>query len=52
MMLSFGVAKELGMTVQQLHANVTAEELIGWSAYFGIINRQQKQAIEKAKRRR
>lgn len=52
MMLSFGVAKELGMTVQQLHANVTAEELIGWSAYFGIINRRQDQAMKKAQRRR
>ena len=52
MMLSFGVAKELGMTVQQLHANVTPEELIGWSAYFSIINRRQDQAMKKAQRRR
>jgi precorrin-3B methylase len=51
-MLSFGVAKELGMTVQQLHANVTAEELIGWSAYFSVINRRQDQAMKKAQRRR
>ena len=35
MRLSFGVAKELGMTVQQLHENITFEELLGWSAYFG-----------------
>ena len=52
LMLSFGVAKELGMTVQQLHANVTPEELIGWSAYFSIINRRQDQAMKKAQRRR
>ena len=52
MMLSFGVAKELGYTVQELWDRITPEELIGWSCYFGIINRQQKQAMEKAKRRR
>ena len=52
MMLSFGVAKELGMTVQQLHQNITPEELMGWSAYFGIINRRQDQAMKKAARRR
>ena len=51
-MLSFGVAKELGMTVQQLHANITPEELMGWSAYFTIINKQQEEAMEKARRRR
>ena len=52
MLLSFGVAKELGYTVQELWERVTPEELAGWSCYFSIINRQQKQAIEKAKRRR
>ena len=52
MMLSFGVAKELGYTVQELWDRVTPEELMGWSAYFSIVNRQQKQAIEKAQRRR
>ena len=52
MMLSFGVAKELGMTLQQLYENVTAEELLGWSCYFGIVNRRQEQAMKKAQRRR
>jgi len=52
MMLSFGVAKELGMTVQQLHQNITPEELLGWSAYFGILNQEQNEAMNKAKRRR
>ena len=52
MMLSFGVAKELGMTVQQLHQNVTPEELLGWSAYFAILNQEQNEAMNKAKRRR
>ena len=52
MMLSFGVAKELGMTVQQLHENITLDELLGWSAYFGILNQQQEQEMRKARRRR
>lgn len=47
MMLSFGLAKELGMTVQQLHENITVEELIGWSAYFSIINKEQEKAMKR-----
>ena len=52
MLLSFGVAKELGYTVQELHQRITPEELIGWSCYFNIINRQQDAAMKKAARRR
>lgn len=51
-MLSFGVAKELGMTVQQLHSNITPEELLAWSAYFSILNEEQEEAIRRAKQRR
>lgn len=52
MMLSFGVAKELGYTVQELHERITMEELLGWSAYFGVINRRQDQAMKAARNRR
>jgi len=52
MMLSFGVAKELGYTVQELHEKLTMEELLGWSAYFSIVNDEQNKAMEAAKRRR
>ena len=52
MMLSFGVAKELGYTVQELWERVTPEELAGWSCYFSIINRRQDAAMKKAQRRR
>jgi len=52
MMLSFGVAKELGYTVQELHEKLTVEELLGWSAYFSIVNDEQNKAMEAAKRRR
>ena len=49
-MLSFGVAKELGYTVQELHERLTREELLGWSAYFSIINQEQEAAMRKASR--
>lgn len=52
MMLSFGVAKELGYTVQELHERITPEELVGWSCYFSIINRQQNESMRKARQRR
>ena len=51
-MLCFGVAKELGMTVRRLLEEATEEELILWSAYFGILNEDQDRALKKAKRRR
>tara|TARA_E500000305_G_scaffold111440_1_gene124314 strand:+ start:1311 stop:1466 length:156 start_codon:yes stop_codon:yes gene_type:complete len=51
MLLSFGVAKELGMTVQQLYQNITMNELLGWSAYFSIVNKDQEDAMKKARRR-
>ena len=51
-MLCFGVAKELGMTVRRLLEEATEEELILWSAYFGILNEDQDRALKKAKGRR
>jgi hypothetical protein len=51
-MLQFGVAKELGMSLSEVRATMTPQELIGWSAYFQVINDEQEKAMEKAKRRR
>ena len=51
-MLQFGVAKELGMSLTEVRATMTPEELIGWSAYFQIINEEQEKQMEKARRRR
>jgi precorrin-3B methylase len=51
-MLQFGVAKELGMSLSAVRATMTAEELIGWSAYFQILNEDQQKELEKAKSRR
>ena len=51
-MLQFGVAKELGLSLQEVRTTMIAEELLGWSAYFQILNEDQQKEIEKAKRRR
>ena len=48
-MLCMGVAKELGMTYQRLMSEVTPEELLLWSAYFGHLNAEQDKAMKKAK---
>jgi hypothetical protein len=52
LMLQFGVAKELGLSLTKVRTTMTAEELLGWSAYFQILNEDQQKEIEKAKRRR
>ncbi len=50
-MLQFGVAKELGLSLTEVRTTMTAAELLGWSAYFQILNEDQRKEIEKAKRR-
>ena len=47
-MLKFGVAKELGKTLQEI-GEMTEQELIGWSAYFQVINEEQEKEFEKNK---
>jgi hypothetical protein len=51
-MLQFGVAKELGLSLTAVCTTFTPEELLGWSAYFSILNEDQQKEIDKAKRRR
>ncbi len=51
MMLQFGVAKELKKTLVEVRS-MTLEELIGWSAYFQIVNEEQEKEYEKARRTR
>jgi|TARA_R100000781_G_scaffold14964_1_gene12326 hypothetical protein len=51
MMLQFGVAKELKKTLVEVR-NMTLEELIGWSAYFQIVNEEQEKEFQKARRTR
>ena len=51
MMLQFGVAKELKKTLVEVRS-MTLEELIGWSAYFQIVNEEQEKEYQKARRTR
>ena len=51
-MLQFGIAKELGITLSELRATMTPEEVVGWSAYFQILNEDQEAEMRKARRRR
>jgi hypothetical protein len=47
-----GVAKELGYTLRRLLDEVTEEELLLWSAYFGYLNQEQDKTMKKAKKGR
>tara|TARA_R100001015_G_C4571175_1_gene129202 strand:- start:517 stop:672 length:156 start_codon:yes stop_codon:yes gene_type:complete len=51
MMLQFGVAKELGKSLVEVR-NMTLDELIGWSAYFSIVNEEQEKELKKVRRTR
>ena len=50
-MLQFGIAKELGMSLADVR-KMTLEEVIGWSAYFQVLNEDQEKEMEKIRRRR
>jgi len=51
MMLQFGIAKELGMSLTEIR-KMTLEEVLGWSAYFQVLNEDQQKEMEKVRRRR
>tara|TARA_Y100000004_G_scaffold87144_1_gene97683 strand:+ start:399 stop:554 length:156 start_codon:yes stop_codon:yes gene_type:complete len=51
MMLQFGVAKELGKSLVEVRS-MTLDELIGWSAYFSIVNEEQEKEFQKVRRTR
>jgi hypothetical protein len=50
-MLQFGVAKELGKSLSEIR-QLTMNELLGWSAYFQILNEDQEKEMQKIRRRR
>ena len=50
-MLQFGIAKELGMSLTEVR-QMTLEEVLGWSAYFQVLNEDQEKEMKKARRRR
>lgn len=47
-----GVAKELGYSLTRLWNEVTEEEIVLWSAYFGYLNKEQEKAMKAAKSKR
>ena len=47
-----GVAKELGYSLRKLTEEVTEEELMLWSAYFGYLAQEQDKSLKKAKKSR
>jgi|TARA_Y100001938_G_C7898420_1_gene333367 hypothetical protein len=48
-MLQFGIAKEIGTPLSEVR-KMTLEEILGWSAYFQILNEDQERQLKKAKR--
>ena len=52
LLLCMGVAKELGYSLRRLLEEVSEEELLLWSAYFGYLNDEQDKAMKKAKNKR
>ena len=50
-MLQFAVAKELGKSLSEIR-QLTMNEILGWSAYFQILNEDQEEEMQKNRRRR
>jgi|TARA_Y100001970_G_C13735646_1_gene603674 hypothetical protein len=50
-MLQFAVAKELGKSLSEIR-QLTMNEILGWSAYFQILNEDQEEEMQKIRRRR
>ena len=50
-MLQFGSANELGKSLVEIR-QMTMEEIIGWSAYFQVLNEDQEEEMRKNRRRR
>ena len=48
-MLQFGIAKELGKSLAEIR-QMTLEEILGWSAYFQVINEDQRKEMDRVKR--
>jgi hypothetical protein len=43
------LAKELGMTVRQLSESLTAEELVGWAAFYEIKGEEEEKVMDRAR---
>lgn len=51
-MLQLHICKELGLTLSELRHRMTEEEILLWSAFFGILNDDQEESMRRAKRGR
>ena len=50
-MLHFGIAKELGKSLTEIR-QMTMTEILGWSAYFQVLNEDQEKEMQKIRRSR
>ena len=51
LMLQFGIAKELGKSLTEIR-QMTLAEILGWSAYFQVLNEDQETEMQKIRRSR
>ena len=47
--LQFFIAEKLGMTLAQLRASMSMEELLAWSAYLSVKSDREEKEMEKAR---
>ena len=47
--LQFFIAEKLGMTLAELRAKMSFEELLGWSAYLSLKSDREEKEMEKAR---
>ena len=50
-MLQIGIDKELGKSLTEIR-QMTLEEILGWSAYFQVLNEDQEKEMQKIRRSR
>ena len=49
--LQFFIAEKLGMTLADLRASMSLEELLGWSAYLSVKSDREEKEMERARQR-
>jgi hypothetical protein len=47
----FFLAKELGMTLKELTANLTKEELVSWAAFFELKHEEEEKYKEQVQKK-
>jgi len=47
--LQFFIAEKLGMTLAQLRASMSMEELVAWSAYYSVKSDREQKEIERSR---